>query len=121
MKSSSLANVTISRPHVTLMMVLCGIVGTVSAGVVCASTVDDTVPSITVKYDPQSLETEAGARTVYRRLELAAEQVCPDMPRSSLLDNHVFLQCRAQAVARAIQKINNPRLAALDAQRVKRG
>ncbi len=118
---ASLATATVSRPKVTLMMVLCGIVGTAAAGVVGASTADDAVPRMAVKYDPRILETEAGARAIYRRLERAAEQVCPDIPSGSRLNNAVFLQCRAQAVARAVQKINNPRLAALNAQRAKRG
>jgi UrcA family protein len=117
----SLASAAIARPKVTLMMVLCGIVGTAAAGVVSASTAEDDVPSIIVKYDPQSLETDAGARAVYFRLTKAAEQVCPDAPRGTRSINAVTQQCRAQAVARAVQKINNARLAAVDTVRAKRG
>src|SRR5882762_3793940 len=96
------ATATVSRPTVTLMMVLCGIVGAASMGAVSAATTDDGVPTIKLRYDPQSLATDGGARALYRRLVRAAEAVCPDP-----FDGHPFVassteQCRRQAIARAV-------------------
>jgi UrcA family protein len=107
------ATATVSRPTVTLMMVLCGIVGAASMGAVSAATTDDAVPTIKFRYDPQSLATDSGARALYGRLVKAAEVVCPDP-----LDGYPFVatsteQCRQQAIARAVHDINNPRLAGI--------
>jgi UrcA family protein len=117
----STAAATVSRPRVTLLMVLCGIAGAAAAGAVSAATTEEAVPRIAVKYDPNSLATDAGAKAVYRRLVLAAREVCPDVFSGSRLVSNVTRQCREEAVARAVQQINNPRLAAIDASHVKTG
>ena len=69
------------------------------------------VPHIAVHYDASLLASDAGARVVYRRLVRAAEEVCPN-PTGSHLVSAVILNCRNQAVARAVSEIGNPRLAA---------
>lgn len=113
--------VVVSRPQVTLLMILCGIVGTATAGAVSAATTEDAAPSIAVHYDARSLETDAGAKAVYRRLVKAAEEVCPVANSGSRLVSEVIVQCRQQAVARAVHQINNPRLAAISAPGLKTG
>jgi UrcA family protein len=113
-------DLVVSRPRITLMMVLCGIVTASSVGAVSAATTDDDVPRISVKFDPQSLNTDSGARTLYRRIVKAAEIVCP-APSDSRLVATVVQQCRNAAIARAVQAINDPRLAAISAVHLKTG
>ena len=62
MNETTPGQVGVSRPKVTLMMILCGIVGAVSIGAVNAATTDEDVPTVTVRYSPSSLETDQGAR-----------------------------------------------------------
>jgi UrcA family protein len=112
--------VSVSRPKITLLMVLCGVISATAAGAVSAAAVSDDVPRLVVKFDPESLATDSGARALYRRLVNAAAQVCPDTTGSHLGSSAVQ-HCRAQAVARAVHQIDNPRLAALSAGSAKRG
>ena len=104
--------VRVSLPKVTIAMILCGIVSAAGIGAASAAAQDEDVPSVVVKYQPQSLLTDSGARTVYRKIVLAAEQVCPQSSDSRLVSAAV-LQCRAQSIARAVMKINNSKLAAI--------
>jgi len=99
------------RPAMMLMMLLCGFAG--------AATPED-VPSTVVRYAPASLATDGGTKALYRRLVKAAEDVCPT-PHSSRIIPEAVLECRDQAVARAVQQIGNPALAALHAGIAKRG
>ncbi len=104
---------------ITWLMVLCGMVGTAAAA--GAATPGDAVPSIAVRYSAEKLATDDGARAVYHALVKAAEQVCPDMQIGSRLVGTAALQCRREAVARAVRQINNERLAQIDNSRTKRG
>ena len=71
----------------------------------------EAAPSLVVHYDARSLATDGGVRTLYRRLESAARQVCPEESSRDLTSVAVAQQCREAAVARAIRDIDNPRLA----------
>jgi UrcA family protein len=117
---ASTHHVTVARPKITLMMVLCGVVSAVSAGAVSAATPTDDVPRIVVRYNAESLATESGARALYSRLVRAAEQVCPASPGGPFL-NSAVLHCREQSIARAVMQIDNPRLAAVYATNTKHG
>ena len=121
MSTETVTTAAVSRPKITLLMVLCGIVGAASVGSVSAATIDDAVPAITVKYDPQALASDAGARIVYRRLIKAAEMVCPDQAGTYPFVSRATEACRRQAVARAVHDINNPRLAELSTYSSKSG
>jgi UrcA family protein len=91
-----------------------------SAGAVNAATLDE-MPSLVVKYDAQSLDTESGARTLYRHLVTASRQVCPvDTGRNLRLSAFIRI-CQEESVARAVQQINNPRLAAVYASSMRSG
>ena len=120
MKTSS-GQVGVSRPKVTLMMIMCGIVGAVSAGAVSAATADEDVLSMTVRYRPSSLDTEQGAKVLYRRLVNAAVEVCPQFGANPHFVSSAVRHCREQAIADAVFKINNPRLAAVHASSAKNG
>ena len=120
MKTSS-GQVGVSRPKVTLMMIMCGIVGAVSAGAVSAATTDEDVLTTSVRYSPSSLETEQGAKALYRRLVNAAVEVCPQYGGNPHFVSGAVRHCREQAIANAVFKINNPRLAAVHASNAKNG
>jgi len=99
-------------PKVTLAMILCGIVSTAGMAAASAATQDGNIPRQAVKYDSASLLTDTGAHVVYRKIVSAAEAVCPANPGSMILSGAVQ-ECRAQAIAAAVMKINNSRLAAI--------
>jgi UrcA family protein len=117
----SARQVVVSRPRMTLMMILCGILSATAAGAVSAATLDDGVPALAVKYNPATLDTDQGARALYVRLVKAAEQVCPASFAGSRLVSPAVQQCREQALAGAVHNINNSRLAAVYSATTKRG
>ena len=117
---SSMKQVAVSRPKITLLMVLCGVVGAAASGAVSAASVADEVPQRVVKYSPDILNTDTGVRSLYHRIVKAAEEVCPVTPGTRFIPRAV-VECRAQSVARAVHQIDNPRLAALYAASSKRG
>jgi|ERR1700678_2107277 len=82
-----------------------------SVGAATAATLDDEVPSLAVKYDPRSLATESGARTLYRQLVSASRQVCPLDTGRDLHLSALVRQCQKESVGRAVNQINDPRLA----------
>jgi UrcA family protein len=116
----STKQVAVTRPKVTLLMVLCGVVGAVGAGAVSAASVADDVPRQVVKYSPDTLDSDAGVRSLYHRIVKAAEEVCPTVSGSRFVTTGVA-ECRAEAVARAVRQIDNPHLAALYEANSKRG
>lgn len=109
--SHTTAAVAVSRPRVALLMVFCGIFG--AAGAASAATPTDDVPKLVVRFPADSLTTDSGARTLYRRLVRAAETVCPATASDRPFVSRAVQQCRDQAVARAVQQIDNPRLGAV--------
>ena len=117
----SVKEVAVSRPSVTLLMIICGIVGATAAGAVGAATPSDDVPAIKVQYSADALESDHGARVLYARLVHAAEQVCPAQFIGSRFLSGSVQHCREQAVARAVHQINNSRLAAVYSATTKRG
>ena len=94
------------------------LIGALGVGRVVAATQDDP-PSIVVKYADQDLTTQKGLNELYHRLVRASRQVCPEMSTLDLSRERKVLECRDQAVARAIRQINNPQLAALYASHSK--
>jgi len=97
----------------TALMLLCGIAGAAYSGAASAATGNDEVPSVAIHYDRQSLDTDSGARTLYRRIVNAAAEVCPQQSSSSYIISDAVRRCRQEAVARAVMKIDNPHLAAV--------
>jgi UrcA family protein len=115
----------LTRRARTALLVGCSLAGTL--GVAQAATpndsvsLDDAVPSAVVNYGDLNLATEAGARTLYQRLAVAAKQVCPIEEARSLGEVAQSHACRAEAIARAVRQVNSPQLAALSAARTNRG
>jgi len=94
------------------------LIGALGVGTVNAATQDET-PSVVVKYADQDLTTQKGLNELYHKLVRASRQVCPDMSTLDLSRERKVLECRDQAVARAIRQINNPQLAAMYASHSK--
>jgi UrcA family protein len=115
-RRASLRRSTIGR---TTMLVGCLLAG--SLGVANADTAWDTVPTVVVSYGDLDLSTAAGAHTLYRRISAAAEQVCPFSDARELARAAMYHACRDAAIARAVKAVNSPQLAALQAERAKRG
>jgi UrcA family protein len=86
-------------------------IAAVGAGAAFASPVSE--PRQVVRYDAAMLSTDAGARALYSKISRAAEKVCPNS--YSLLANGLVRECRQQAVADAVAKIHNSRLAQVHA------
>jgi UrcA family protein len=108
-------------PRLKLTLVaLGGILAAASIGIPNAVAADDSVPSIAVRYDPRSLESESGARTLYRRIVHAAAAVCPNDSNPHFVSAAV-LQCRKESIARAVFQINSPKLVAVHASASKKG
>jgi UrcA family protein len=70
-------------------------------------------PRQVVRYDLAALSSDAGARAVYAQISRAAKAVCPNS--YSLLTSTLVQACREQAIADAVAKIHNQRLAAVHA------
>jgi UrcA family protein len=101
------------------MLVGCLLAG--SLGVTQAATPAGEVPKIVVSYSDLDLSTTAGARTLYRRISFAAQQVCPfqdEVELSRRAKNHA---CREEAIERAVRSVNSAQLAAVRTEHVKRG
>jgi UrcA family protein len=104
------------------LLMLAGSLGcAMTLGTASAATVDNDVPSLVVRYNSETLATEDGVQLLYRRIIGAANRVCPDESIRDLGAAARVRQCRAQAVARAVQHIGNSRLAALYATSSKSG
>jgi UrcA family protein len=95
----------------TKFLLLGGIAGLAVAGVAAASPANSEAPALVVRYNADQLDTDSGARAVYHRIAGAAEQVCPN--NYSLWVNTQIKECRRQAIAAAVEKIHNQRLAAV--------
>jgi UrcA family protein len=87
-----------------------GLVGTAGIGASEAATDDGDVLKTTVRYVRGDLATDSGAQSLYRRLTVAAEQVCPQIPSGSPFVSVEVRRCREHAVRQAVLQINDPRL-----------
>jgi UrcA family protein len=97
------------------ILLLGGFAGVAAAGAAGASPASSDVPALAVRFNPDMLATDSGARALYRRLARAAEQVCPPQPTQTHLVPAALVKCREQAIADAVNKIHNERLAAVHA------
>jgi UrcA family protein len=97
---------------VNKVLLMGGLAGLSAAAGTAAVAADQTAaPSIVLHYSNDSLSTDEGVLVFYHRLVRAAERVCPAADKVLVSDaEHA---CREQAIARAVEKINNSKLAAL--------
>ena len=73
----------------------------------------DAPPQMTVQYSFEELTTDAGTREVYARIKRAAAAVCPSYDPLDLDMAAASQECQRQAMARAVGRIGNARLAAV--------
>jgi UrcA family protein len=103
------------------LLLLAGLAGLAGTGTAVASEADSDAPAaLVVRYDADMLSTDSGARALYSRIARAAQRVCPNDSYSLLVASKVR-ECRGQAVAAAVSKIHNQRLAAVHAASAKSG
>jgi UrcA family protein len=107
------------KNKITLAMLMCGIGAVAAAGMASAATPDLDTPTIAVKYDAATLDTNDGARQLYARLATAAVEVCPAYDTHWI--SHQVEVCRQHAIENAVAKVHNPRLAAIYQNATKRG
>jgi len=102
------------------LALIAGCIVAAAASVAGAATAAD-VPSMTVHFADLDLTTEQGAHTLYRRIQSAAQSVCPSADFRDLERSAMSQSCQEQAIARAVQAVSSPRLAAVYAVHAKRG
>lgn len=78
-------------------------------------------PSVKVSYQDLNLSTEQGSQALYARISAAARAVCVVEDIRDLKARAAVDTCREQAIARAVQRVDSPRLAALYAAHQQRG
>jgi UrcA family protein len=77
-------------------------------------------PSLSVTYVDLNLATEEGTLALYKRIVSAARQVCPADTGPNLRLVSQARRCVDDAVARAVNDIQSPKLAELQAARTRR-
>jgi UrcA family protein len=83
-----------------------------------AAAAGTSVTRVVVNYGDLNLATKAGARTLYARLQLAAEQACGSEPESRDLRAWLDYQtCYSTALDNAVRKVDNSNLQALHRKR----
>jgi UrcA family protein len=90
-----------------------------AANVADAATQPADVPSMVVRFTDLNIMTEKGASSLYRRIAVAARHVCPEADIRDLKHLAQSQSCQQQAIARAVQAVSSPRLAALYAAHAK--
>jgi UrcA family protein len=109
----------VMKKFATKMLLLGGLAGIAAAGAAQASGFYSDVPALVVHYNPEMLATDSGAHTIYRLLTQAAVEVCPGEATGTRIIGEKIVNCRRQAVAAAVEKIHNQRLAAVYARATK--
>jgi len=110
-----------SRAKLAFLMAAGALGCAMAAGAANAADTSNGAPTLVVRYSTQALTTNSGVQDLYRRIRLAAKQVCPESSVHDLRANEQAEVCRQQAVSKAIQQINNSQLAALHATSSKSG
>jgi UrcA family protein len=101
--------------RLAIKILLLGGFALAAAGAAGASPASSDVAALAVRFNPDMLATDSGARALYRRLAQAAQQVCAPQPTGTRLIPDSVLKCREQAITAAVNKIHNQRLAAVHA------
>lgn len=69
------------------------------------------VPRVAVHYGDLNIDSVAGQRTLQRRIERAARNVCPESNARDLRTRAAAQECQRQAVAEALRVVGEQRLA----------
>ena len=98
-----------NRFHMVLAAIACGIALTTPA---MADQSNGEPLTKVVSYAGLNLNGEAGARTLYGRLRMAAAQVCAPFKGNTLREKTNWRECADRALARSVAKIDEPVLTA---------
>jgi UrcA family protein len=88
-------------------------------GAAIAQTAPDYKASESVSYSDLDLSTPDGARTLLRRIDLAAQRVCGPEPSRSPLQPHVtafYGRCVRDSVDATVARIDSPLLSAMNGE-----
>ena len=80
------------------------------AGAVHADTIEDGAPHKAVSYQDLDLNSAAGVRVLYRRIQGAADQVCGRFDGRDLQAVTARQACVERAVSDAVAAVNSPKL-----------
>ena len=105
------------RSALTGLVVLAGFA---SAGAFAQGPTDTSVPAVTVKYSDLNLAQPSAVEVLYRRVQVAAQEVCSHGQTRELARQVVADKCVHQAMDKAIQKIDVPQLNAIHLTRSNR-
>jgi len=119
MKKSTVVERTRTRVALRGALLIAAALTGLAAGPAAAATGSSigSEPARVVRYDDLNLDSEAGAKALYARLERAAEQVCPTAGVRDLNRLRALQVCQEEAIARAGAQIASPKLAAILEQR----
>ena len=85
-----------------------------AAPLTATAATESDAPTMAVSYADLDLATESGARILFERIEVAADEVCPAVPDIRDLNRvATHSRCVREAIARAVQQVDSPRLAAV--------
>jgi UrcA family protein len=75
-------------------------------------------PTVAVRYADLNLDTHSGVKTLFSRIQTAADEVCQQYgPQGSLIPSAAHRSCTKDAVAAAVRKVDSPRLTAYYSER----
>jgi UrcA family protein len=96
------------------LALLAGLATTIDTAPVSAALPEYTTNSVKVSFADLDLSTNAGAETLYKRIQLAANQVCGSYrDRRSMKFYQDWKTCRSQAIENAVAKVDRPTLTAV--------
>jgi len=101
----------------TVMLASCILV--VGSSMTHAAPAARDVPSVAVQYGDLNLATEEGAHRLYGRIATAAHKVCERQNSRDLQTFAATKTCESAAIARAVNDVHSPGLAATYAMRIK--
>ena len=78
------------------------------SGIAAAGSPDD--HSVVVRYGDLNLNSQAGVKSLHKRIRNAAESVCSELSSSVLSLRSTYEQCIDQAVADGVSAVANPNL-----------
>jgi|SRR5882724_238318 len=103
MKHSSLIRIALTASAVLV---------TFGGAAACAATHDD-APTVAVSYQDLDISTPNGAQMLYRRIQSAALKVCGEVQARDFARSRAQRACYANAVASAVDTVNQPQLSAV--------
>ena len=78
------------------------------SGIAAAGSPDE--HSVVVRYGDLNLNSQAGVKSLHKRIRNAAESVCSELSSSVLSLRSTYEQCIDQAVADGVSAVANPNL-----------